>query len=97
MTRPGREVNGTEKQEVEVSPYPKPGGTNPVARLGVVSVAGGAPRWQAALRPLSSASRHDRQLRMYLQAQKEATPEYQEWKKLLHHFYDPFPKVTYYK
>lgn len=24
------------------------------------------------------------------------SPEYQEWKKLLHHFYSPFPDVTYY-
>ena len=23
--------------------------------------------------------------------------EYQEWKKLLHHFYDPFPSVEHYK
>ena len=23
--------------------------------------------------------------------------EYKEWKKLLHHFYDPFPKVNHYK
>ena len=23
--------------------------------------------------------------------------EYQEWKKLLHHFYDPFPTVQHYK
>lgn len=23
--------------------------------------------------------------------------EYQEWKKLLHHFYDPFPIVEHYK
>lgn len=23
--------------------------------------------------------------------------EYQEWKKLLHHFYDPFPTVWHYK
>lgn len=23
--------------------------------------------------------------------------EYQEWKKLLHHFYDPFPKVEHYE
>lgn len=22
--------------------------------------------------------------------------DYQEWKKLLHHFYDPFPKVLHY-
>ena len=22
---------------------------------------------------------------------------YQEWKKLLHHYYDPFPKVDYYE
>ena len=25
------------------------------------------------------------------------SPEYQEWKKLLHHFYDPFPKVEHYE
>lgn len=25
------------------------------------------------------------------------SPEYQEWKKLLHHFYDPFPTVEHYK
>lgn len=24
------------------------------------------------------------------------SPEYQEWKRLLHHFYDPFPTVEYY-
>jgi len=23
--------------------------------------------------------------------------EYQEWKRLLHHFYDPFPKVEHYE
>ncbi|WP_298479362.1 antibiotic biosynthesis monooxygenase [uncultured Maribacter sp.] len=23
--------------------------------------------------------------------------KYQEWKKLLHHFYEPFPKVLHYK
>lgn len=23
-------------------------------------------------------------------------PEYQEWKRLLHHFYDPFPVVSHY-
>jgi len=25
------------------------------------------------------------------------SPEYQEWKKLLHHFYDPFPVVQHYE
>mgnify|MGYP003476799495 FL=1 len=25
------------------------------------------------------------------------SPQYQEWKKLLHHFYDPFPVVEHYK
>ena len=25
------------------------------------------------------------------------SPEYQEWKKQLHHFYDPFPKVEHYE
>ncbi|MCB1665443.1 MAG: antibiotic biosynthesis monooxygenase [Pseudomonadales bacterium] len=25
------------------------------------------------------------------------SPEYQEWKKLLHHFYDPFPVVEHYE
>jgi heme-degrading monooxygenase HmoA len=25
------------------------------------------------------------------------SPEYQEWKKLLHHYYDPFPVVEHYK
>ena len=25
------------------------------------------------------------------------SPEYQEWKKLLHHFYDPFPEVKYFQ
>lgn len=25
------------------------------------------------------------------------SPEYQTWKKLLHHFYDPFPTVEHYK
>ncbi len=25
------------------------------------------------------------------------SPEYQQWKELLHHFYDPFPTVEYYK
>jgi heme-degrading monooxygenase HmoA len=24
------------------------------------------------------------------------SPEYQEWRKLLHHFYDPFPEVEHY-
>ncbi|NQZ94946.1 MAG: antibiotic biosynthesis monooxygenase [Myxococcales bacterium] len=24
------------------------------------------------------------------------SPEYQEWKRLLHHFYDPFPMVEHY-
>ncbi|MCZ4242434.1 antibiotic biosynthesis monooxygenase family protein [Pedobacter punctiformis] len=24
------------------------------------------------------------------------SPEYQDWKKLLHHFYDPFPTVEHY-
>jgi len=26
-----------------------------------------------------------------------ASPQYQEWKKLLHHFYDPFPTVEHYE
>ncbi|NCT90456.1 antibiotic biosynthesis monooxygenase [Cellulomonas sp. APG4] len=26
-----------------------------------------------------------------------ASPEYQEWKRLLHHFYDPFPTVEHYR
>jgi len=25
------------------------------------------------------------------------SPEYQEWKRLLHHFYDPFPMVEHYR
>jgi len=25
------------------------------------------------------------------------SPAYQEWKRLLHHFYDPFPTVEHYK
>src|SRR5262245_8282374 len=25
------------------------------------------------------------------------SPEYQEWKALLHHFYDPFPVVSHYR
>ncbi len=25
------------------------------------------------------------------------SPEYQEWKRLLHHFYDPFPEVHHYE
>jgi heme-degrading monooxygenase HmoA len=25
------------------------------------------------------------------------SPKYQEWKKLLHHFYDPFPTVEHYQ
>jgi heme-degrading monooxygenase HmoA len=25
------------------------------------------------------------------------SPEYQEWKQLLHHFYDPFPNVEHYE
>lgn len=25
------------------------------------------------------------------------SPHYQEWKKLLHHFYDPFPTVEHYE
>lgn len=24
------------------------------------------------------------------------SPEYQEWRRLLHHFYDPFPEVEHY-
>lgn len=24
------------------------------------------------------------------------SPQYQDWKKLLHHFYDPFPEVLHY-
>jgi heme-degrading monooxygenase HmoA len=24
------------------------------------------------------------------------SPQYQEWKRLLHHFYDPFPEVEHY-
>lgn len=26
-----------------------------------------------------------------------ASPEYQEWKRLLHHFYEPFPTVKHYE
>ena len=26
-----------------------------------------------------------------------SSDEYQEWKKLLHHFYDPFPTVEHYE
>lgn len=25
------------------------------------------------------------------------SPQYQEWKKLLHHFYDPFPEVDHFE
>ncbi|KAA3661798.1 MAG: antibiotic biosynthesis monooxygenase [Chloroflexi bacterium] len=25
------------------------------------------------------------------------SPSYQEWKRLLHHFYDPFPEVEHYR
>ena len=25
------------------------------------------------------------------------SPEYQEWKRILHHFYDPFPTVEHYQ
>jgi heme-degrading monooxygenase HmoA len=25
------------------------------------------------------------------------SPQYQQWKKLLHHFYDPFPTVSHYR
>jgi heme-degrading monooxygenase HmoA len=25
------------------------------------------------------------------------SPQYQEWKRLLHHFYDPFPVVSHYE
>jgi heme-degrading monooxygenase HmoA len=25
------------------------------------------------------------------------SPDYQQWKKLLHHFYDPFPEVEHYQ
>jgi heme-degrading monooxygenase HmoA len=25
------------------------------------------------------------------------SPQYQEWKRLLHHFYDPFPTVSHYE
>ncbi len=24
------------------------------------------------------------------------SPQYQDWKRLLHHFYDPFPRVSHY-
>src|SRR5262249_36537054 len=33
------------RQRVETTPYPKAGDPNPTAKLGVVSVAGGAVRW----------------------------------------------------
>jgi heme-degrading monooxygenase HmoA len=26
-----------------------------------------------------------------------ASPQYQDWKRLLHHFYDPFPRVEHYE
>jgi len=26
-----------------------------------------------------------------------ASPQYQQWRKLLHHFYDPFPTVEHYQ
>lgn len=26
-----------------------------------------------------------------------SSPQYQEWKRLLHHFYDPFPSVEHYE
>lgn len=26
-----------------------------------------------------------------------SSPQYQEWRKLLHHFYDPFPAVEHYE
>lgn len=35
-----------------------------------------------------------------LEAHTEAfrgSPEYQEWRRLLHHFYDPFPTVEHYE
>lgn len=25
------------------------------------------------------------------------SPQYQEWRQLLHHFYDPFPSVEHYE
>ena len=25
------------------------------------------------------------------------SPQYQDWKRLLHHFYDPFPVVSHYE
>lgn len=25
------------------------------------------------------------------------SPQYQDWKRLLHHFYDPFPRVSHYQ
>jgi dipeptidyl-peptidase 4 len=33
------------EQKLEVTPYPKAGDPNPIASLGVISAAGGAPRW----------------------------------------------------
>lgn len=27
----------------------------------------------------------------------ERSPEYQQWRSLLHHFYDPFPTVEHYE
>lgn len=39
-------VNDVEEdQAIERTPFPKPGTPNPVARIGIVSVAGGSPRW----------------------------------------------------
>mgnify|MGYP001166150424 CR=1 FL=1 len=32
-----------------------------------------------------------------LQGNEKGTKEYQQWKALLHHFYDPFPTVEHYR
>ena len=33
----------------------------------------------------------------YISHELKKSDNYRQWKKLLHHFYEPFPKVEYYK
>jgi len=46
-------------------------------------------------KPLSLISRMDAQRAGWYYLIK--TTEYQKWKRLLHHFYEPFPIVEHYK
>jgi heme-degrading monooxygenase HmoA len=57
-------------------------------------------RWHQLRRCVEKASRYI--LLVEWEALEDHTvgfrgsPEYQEWKELLHHFYDPFPTVEHY-